>query len=177
MNDRRKRGLRWALAGSTLAPACLVGLLAYRYRGNSITSPLTTSPFLRDVAEPIAMIKGSYVAGSDDHWMGVTFKDAKQVERQVKYIYYWPPVGDHPGYQRKLLLGREVPPGGAEERAFLGLLQRWYRGDDEIRQLWARVERDDPALARTPWGWDGLTDQQSGKIVAVTIMKVLQGRN
>ena len=123
------------------------------------------------------MVKGSYMAGSDDHWMGVTFRDAKGVERQAKFIYYWPPVGDHPGYRRKLLLGREVAPGGAEERAFLGLLQRWYRGDGESQGLWARAERHDPALEWRPWGWEGLTEPQSAKLVAVLMMRVLEERN
>lgn len=170
MNDRRRRGLRWALAGLALPLACF---LAYRILG-----PPAASPFQRDVAEPIAMVKGSYMAGSDDHWMGVTFRDAKGVERQARYIYYWPPVGDHPGYQRKLLLGgREVAPSGAEERAFLGLLQRWYQGDAESQELWARSERDDPALKWQPWGWEGLTEQETAKFVAALMMKVLQSRN
>ena len=174
MNDRRKTGLRRALVGSTLALACLV---AWWYLGNSATAPLSASPFLRDVAEPITMIKGSYMAGSDDHWMGLTFRDAKGVDREAKFIYYWPPDRDHPGYQQKLLLGREVSPRGAEERAFLGLLQRWYRGDAEGPGLWARVERKDPSLKRMLWGWEGLTERESAKVVAVLMMRVLQDRN
>ena len=174
MNDRRKRDLRRALVGSTLALACLV---ASWYLGNSATAPLSERPFLHDVAEPITMIKGSYMAGSDDHWMGLTFRDAKGVDREAKFVYYWPPVRDHPGYQRKLLLGGEVAPGGAEERAFLGLLQRWYRDDGESQQLWARVERHDPSLKSMPWGWEGLTERESAKVVAALMMRVLQDKN
>ena len=89
--------------------------------------------------------------------MGLTFRDAKRVEREVRYIYYWPPVENHPGYTHALLLGKEVPHGGREEQqAFLGLLQRWYRGDDEARGVVGpRPERRDPSLrANSVWlGW------------------------
>ncbi len=180
MTDRdRKRPRRIVLVAS-LATLCLVlvllGIWAF-VRQSSRDVSLADSPFLREVSEPIAIIKGSLTAGSDDHWMGLTFRDANQVEREVRYIYYWPPVQNHPGYSHALLLGKEVPHGGREERAFLGLLQRWYRGDVEARQLWARVERRDPSLGRTPFGWDGLTEPQAGKVVAVSMMKVLERRN
>jgi hypothetical protein len=178
-NRDQKRPRRIVLVAS-LAMLCLalalVGTWSFVRRGLQNVS-LADSPFLRDVSEPIAIIKGSLTAGSDDHWMGLTFRDAKQVEKEARYIYYWPPVQNHPGYSHALLLGQEVPPGGREERAFLGLLQRWYRGDDEARQLWARVENRDPSLGRTPFGWDGLTEPQAGKVVAVSMMKVLERRN
>ena len=49
MDDRHRRGLGWALAGSALVLACLLGLLASRHRGNSASVPLAASELLRDV--------------------------------------------------------------------------------------------------------------------------------
>ena len=184
MTDPGRRRPRRLILVATLAVAAAAGLALARWwpsgpRGprDHTASARSGSPYLRDIREPIAIVKGSSVAGSDDHWMGLTIRGANGAEREVKFIFYWPPAGAHPGYTRTLLLGEAVPAGGVEERAFLGVLQRWYRRDPEARDLRARVERRDPTLGRTPFGWDGLTGAQAGKVVAVGMMRVLEDRN
>jgi hypothetical protein len=179
MTDRDRRRLRRILLGASLATACVVAAyFVVRERHHKIADvPLAECPYLRDVSEPITIVKGSDFAGSDNVWIGLTFHDARGVEKVITYIDYWPPIGDHPGYTRALLLGGRASSPGREELALVGLLGRWYAQDGEARDLWARVERRDPSLGRTGRGWDGLSEPQAGKVVAVRLMKTLEDRN
>lgn len=134
--------------------------------GDFTKVPLDQSPYLRDVAEPITMIRGPHEAASDQVWIGVHFMDATHVERYAEYITTsYAPVEIH----NSLMLGNKtVPASGPEERAFLGLLQRWYRQDTEARRLTDHPKRGDFAK---------LTEQQQAKVVGVAIMRRLSERN
>ena len=143
--------------------------------------PLDQSPYLRDVAEPITLIRGPHGAASDSVWMGIVFVDAKYIERYAEYVFHsYDPVAI-PGspllgtVERRdtLMLGtirnvKPVPAGGADERAFLGLLQRWYCQDAEARGLTDSPKRVD---------FSRLTEQQKAKITGVEMMRTLLARN
>jgi hypothetical protein len=128
--------------------------------------PLDRSPYLRDVAEPITLITAPGDWASDQVWIGVVFVDAKHVERYAKYITTsYAPVELHD----TLMLGNKaVPAGGPEERAYLGLLQRWYRQDAEARALADYPKRID---------FTKLTEQEQARVRGVGIMKRLLRRN
>lgn len=127
--------------------------------GDFTKVPLAQSPHLRDVAEPISMIRGPHEAGSDNHWMGVVFRDANQVERTAIYdIYVW---RGEDSRDTLLLDERKVPPAGPEERAFLGLLQRWYLQDAEARDFYAHLKRAD--LSK-------LDERQEAKVIGVSML-------
>ena len=128
--------------------------------------PLGQSAYLRDVAEPITLIKGPHEAASDDVWEGIVFTDGKQVERRAEYIITsYAPVEIH----HSLMLGKEtVPVRGPEERAFIGLLQRWYRHDAEARDFYNRLKRSN---------FSKLTEQQQAKVIGLAILRTLLKRN
>jgi hypothetical protein len=143
------------------------------HHGDFTSVSLDQSPFLQDVVEPIVFTEGDASAGSDNCWLSVTFKDARQTKRTVKYVFYLP------GTYKTLVLGKKrVPIGGREECACLGLLQRWYRQDSEARELCDRLDRGDPSL--TSSRLDGLpdqfTEQQRGKVVAAHMIRALMRR-
>lgn len=171
---RRLRPILVALAAAGLVVGTLVVWLLRPEEGadgDFTRIPLSASPFLAEVVEPIEIVKGVYNGGSDDHWMSVTFRDARRVDREVRYVIYYPDV------QKTLFLGKtKVPPGGREEHAFLGLLQRWYRLDAEARDVYERLQNRDPSIQWTPLGPQGLTEAQAAKAQAVGLMKRLEKR-
>jgi hypothetical protein len=127
---------------------------------------LDRSPYLRDVAEPITLISARWESASDQIWRGVVLLDAKHVERYAEYVTAsYAPVEMH----HTLILGKQpVPASGPEERAFLGLLQRWYQRDAEARELTDHLKREDVA---------NLTERQQAKVVGASIMRSLLARN
>lgn len=134
--------------------------------GDFTKIPLAQSSYLRDVAEPITMIRGPHVAGSDNHWMGIVFGDANGVERSATYDFYVYRGEDSSNTLR--LEERKVPPGGAEERAFLGLLQRWYLQDAEARDFYDRLKRVD---------FPKLSERQEAKVIGVSMLLRLLKRD
>lgn len=149
-------------------------------RDRAIDVPLAASPALRDVVEPIAPVRGESWAGSDDHWLGITYRDARGVERTAKFVYYWPGPGpDNPGIQKTVLLGdHRVEPSSREERACLGLLERWWRGNDAAHALWDRALRRDPTLRPVMGGvYEGVTPAESAQIMAARLIRILRSRN
>ena len=134
--------------------------------GDFTKVPLVQSPYLRDVAEPITLLSSLGEAASDNVWMGVVFEDAKHVERAAEYLtYVW--AGE--GIRDTLMLGQaKAEPRGPEERAFLGLLQRWYRRDAEARDFYDHLKRPD---------YFKLNERQQAKITGVSMLKTLLKRN
>lgn len=168
---RRRIIIRWFLA--VLALVCFIlvgyglGLFKHEYHGDFTKVRLDQSPYLRDVAEPITLIKGDGQSESDSVWSSVTFEDTKHVERSARFTYtlYFSDGEVH----NTLYLGRqEVSARSHEERAFLGLLQRWYRQDAEARKL-----TDTPTY---PY-FSTLTEPQKAKVIGVAIMRTLLERN
>lgn len=176
---------RWPLWGGALLPLVVLSYGLWHFVIKDFRDftkvPLDQSPYLRDVAEPITLIRGPHEAASDSVWMGIVFVDAKHVERYAEYVIHsYDPV-EIPGsttlgtVERRdtLMLGtarniKPVPAGGADERAFLGLLQRWYRHDAEARELTNSSRRDD---------FSRLTEQQKAIITGVAMMRRLLARN
>jgi hypothetical protein len=54
--------------------------------GDFAIGPFNRNAFLRDVAEPITLIKGHHEWKSDQVWDAVTFTDGRHVERHAKYV-------------------------------------------------------------------------------------------
>jgi hypothetical protein len=187
MVDRGKNPLRRTIVRRSLvalALLCLVlaggglGLFVSQDREDYTKVALDQSPFLRDVSEPILIVKAISNAGSDDHWQSVTFRDAKQVEREAKFVFYYPESGPYPETRNILFLdGKRVPAGGREEQAFLGLLQRWFRQDPEARELFKRLERRDPSLRKSWSSFGEVMEKQEAKLVAIMMMRVLLRRD
>ena len=163
-----KTPLRWMILGWSLktlvsiflAVVCLVVLFFLSNDlGGSTKDSLDQSALLRDVAEPITLIRGSGEAVSDSVWMGVSFADRNHVQRSAKWI-----TTSYPGREihDSLMLGKSIVPArGPDERAFLGLLQRWYRQDIEAQIL------SDPTK-RIPFS--ELTEPQQAKVIGAAIM-------
>ncbi|WP_165226966.1 hypothetical protein [Aquisphaera insulae] len=127
---------------------------------------LSASGYLRDVTEPISLVSfEDYRGFSDNQWVKVRFQDANGVEREATYVSY------HFGSpMREFLLGdKEVSPGGREERALLGLLERWSRSDAEAGEIF---DGHYDAYDRF-----ALSDRIGAKLAAVYLIKVLRGRS
>jgi hypothetical protein len=136
------------------------------YYGDFTNVSLAQSPYLRDVAEPIRLISGPHQNASDNVWMAIVFTDGKQLERRAEYItllYAPEEITD------TVMLGKGlVPACGPDERALLGLLQRWYRQDAEAQEFYDHLKRADVSK---------LSEPQRAKIVAVAMLKKLLKRN
>lgn len=161
--------------------SAVVSVVAYgftpRWRRTDFTGvPLEKCEFLRDVAEPIRIDESLHYA--DGGSVGLIFTDAKGVPRAVclnndLFEYRNLTLGS-----AVPLSGRAVPIRGEEERAFLGLLQRWARTDPEGRSWLGRVEdRSRAGPHRGPITTGGETPQQLAKLGAVTMIVKLQRRN
>jgi hypothetical protein len=130
--------------------------------GDFTKVPLDQSPYLRDVAEPIKLIRTGGFAGSDDHWIGVSFVDQKNVERHARYAFY---VWAGRDISDQLMLDNKgISPHGPEEHAYLGLLQRWYLRDAEAREFHDHLKPSD--LPK-------LTEEQKAKVMGVSILRKL----
>jgi hypothetical protein len=132
--------------------------------------PLEKCDYLRDVNEPITIV---YCIGwSDGGSLGISFKDSRQIEKAACL------ENDLDG-NRNLTFGTLTPNrdnrvkvGGIEEKAFLGLLQRWRRQDPEAQELHDRIESN-PQSGFT----DNETDQQRTKAMTIALMRKLLKRN
>lgn len=134
--------------------------------GDFTNVPLDGSPYLRGLVEPIVLMQGPHEGGSDNVWEGIVFMDGKQVERRAEYIIFLYAGGE---IRDTLMLGRKMLTArGPEERAFLGLLQRWYRQDAEAREFNDHLKRSE---------FPGLSEPQKGKVMAVAILRALLKRN
>ena len=135
--------------------------------GDYTNVPLDGSLYLRDVAEPITMVRGSGRSESDQVWVGLTFVDAKNIERYAKYdiTSYAPEL-----ISNTLILDlKKIPAGGPEERAFLGLLQRWARQNPEARESYEKAKRE----RKNGSPLFELSDRQSGTLNAFRLIHLL----
>jgi hypothetical protein len=133
--------------------------------GDFTKVPLDQSPFLRDAAEPISLIGGTWTGYSGDGCIYISFADQKNVKRNARYVFCPRTGGD---ISDQLMLDQKaVSPHDPEEQAFLGLLQRWYLGDAEAREFHDHLKGSDVPK---------LTDQQKGKVMGVAILRKLLTR-
>ncbi len=133
--------------------------------GDFTKVPLDRSSFLRDLAEPIRLIRGAWTGYSGDGCIYISFADQKNVERNARYVFH-PSTGGDIG-DELMLDQKAVSPHDPEEQAFLGLLQRWYLRDAEAREFHDHLKGSDVPK---------LTDQQKGKVMGVAILRKLLTR-
>jgi hypothetical protein len=157
--------------------AFLVGLII---AGAAVAFWLTrpgARSYFRDVAEPITI---AYAMSFDDGGsQGLRFKDARGVERDVC-------MEETLDDRHTLLLdsfipdgksARRVPISGAEERALLGLLERWTHGDATARELDHRSDLYERGAIDDDAFWRDLPDDCRVKQTAVNILRRLRARN
>jgi hypothetical protein len=134
-------------------------------------------PFLRGVVEPIIVVNA--MSFDDGGSKGLRFADSRGVQKDVC-------LENTLGGQRNVVLnsfvprgdrGQRVPIAGVEERALLGLLERWARQDHdamELERLYELYERGQIDLIAF---WDGLPAACRLKETAVSILRELRARN
>jgi hypothetical protein len=133
--------------------------------------PLSENKYLKDIKEPIKHMDSIICA--DGGSLGLLFKDSRQVIRGVCLEY------DVEFNEKNVSFGgmvpdpnTRVPIAGIEEKALLGLLQRWQRQDPEAQELVKRL-----ADKRTPF-WSGSeTQEQRAKAFAIGFTRRLLERN
>jgi hypothetical protein len=137
---------------------------------------LSQSPYLKDVTEPIFMTDSH---GFDDEGsIGLVFRDSKGSEKSVTLL-------DNLENEHNLVFGvceaypkeRRSPLAGNEEKALLGLLERWYRQDQDAMKWNDRIDRWWSAgrghfkEGNEVWG------EQLAKLRAVCVLRELRSRN
>jgi hypothetical protein len=147
---------------------------------------LDQSPFLCDVVEPITIVDG--MSFDDGGSKGLRFADARGAVRDVclEDTRVWeddPKVleGHHNVIMNSFYprgeRAKRVPISGAEERALLGLLERWANQDPDAKEL----ERLHGLYERGEIGvdafWEGVPDRDRRKETAVSILRELRARN
>ncbi len=139
--------------------------------------PLSRSEYLKDVVEPVSMVVGMAFDDGGSH--GLVFKDSRQVVRSVCLLA-------NLEEEQNLILGSvyptsggkgKVPIGGVEEKAFLGLLERWYRQDPDAKVWNDRMDQWARSDQRHSIRRGDETKEQLGKGIAVGLLRSLRKRN
>jgi hypothetical protein len=133
--------------------------------------PLSQNKYLKDIKEPITPLDSIILA--DGGSVGLLFKDSRQVIGGVCLEY------DVEFNEKNVSFGGMVPDphtrepiGGIEEKALLGLLQRWQRQDPEAQELLKRL-----ADKRTPLWTGSETQEQRVKAFTIGLTRRLLKRN
>ncbi|WP_337177120.1 hypothetical protein [Paludisphaera sp.] len=149
-------------------------------------APSPQSPFLRDVVEPITIVDA--MSFDDGGSKGLRFADARGVARDVclEDTRVWEDDPNTLEGHHNIILNsffphgeeaRRIPISGAEERALLGLLERWASRDPDAKELERRYglyERGETGIEAF---WDGLPERRRPKETAVSILRALRARN
>jgi hypothetical protein len=144
-------------------------------------APLNQSTFLADVVEPITIVSG--MSFDDGGSQGLRFKDAQGVVRDLCLERTLSVEREHP---ETLVLNSYVPAGdhawrvprhGIEERATLGLLERWASQDRDAQELDRRYQLYESGAIGVEAFWEGIPDHARVKETAVSIMRTLRARN
>jgi hypothetical protein len=138
--------------------------------------PLSQSEYLKDVVEPISMVVGMSWDDGGSH--GLVFRDSRHVTKSFCLL-------DNLDGERNLILGtsapdrrgKRLPLGGPDEKAFLGLLERWYRQDPDATPWNERIEQWERSDRRFSILRGDETEEQLGKGMAVGLMRRLRQRN
>ena len=171
-----------------LALLTIVTLVASRSRFLPGRDPAgwDRSPFLRDVVEPITIVDA--MSFDDGGSKGLRFADSQGIVRDVclEDTRIW---GSNPnvleGHHNVILnsffphgrRARRVPISGVEERALLGLLERWGRRDTDATELERRYRLLERGEISSDAFWDGLPERSRLKETAVSILLELRARN
>jgi hypothetical protein len=139
--------------------------------------PLDRSPFLAGIIEPITIIDGMCLG--DGGSLCLRFQDSKGVVKDIcleESIY-----DDHDLILNAFIpnewQSRHVPNSGVEERAFLGLLERWADHDSDANILMLQIERRKQGLIKNEAFEPTLSDEQKLKLIPVAILVKLRRRN
>jgi hypothetical protein len=139
--------------------------------------PLSQSEYLKDVVEPVSMVVG--MSWDDGGSKGLVFRDSRQVIKSICLL-------DNLAGEQGLIFGtsapdsrgkRKVPPGGPDEQALLGLLERWYGRDPDAMAWNERIEQWEGSDHRYSILRRDETKEQIGTGVAVSLMRRLRRRN
>jgi hypothetical protein len=181
-----KSRLRVNVPGAALLAALSLWAVWWCVRPARGPAPLRASPYLRDVVEPITIVDA--LSFDDGGSNGLRFADSRGTVKDVclEDSLIWdddPNVleGHHNIIMNSFFPRGEhtyrVPISGVEERALLGLLERWASHDPHAQELKRRHElyhRGEISLERF---WDGLPDRDRAKQIAVSILRELRARN
>ncbi|WP_237722934.1 hypothetical protein [Singulisphaera acidiphila] len=170
-----QRILFGCLSLALLALLALLWFVMAHHNKDFTQFDISKSEYLKDVSEPITLVK--CISWSDGGSMGLSFRDSRQVLRAVCL------ENDLDG-NKSLTFGKmtpnrykEVTIGGSEERAFLGLLQRWLRRDLEAQEWFNRMERWSRSDKQASLFTGHETEEQRTKACAIGIMGRLLERN
>lgn len=159
----------------SLALLALLWFVLDRHTKDFTQFDLDGSEYLKDVSEPITVVKG--ISWSDGGSVGLSFIDSRQVLRAVC-------LENDLGGNQSLTFGKMTPNrdrrvtiGGSEERAFLGLLQRWLRRDLEAQEWFNKMERWSRSDKMASLFTGHETEEQRTKAYAIGIMGRLLERN
>ena len=137
--------------------------------------PLSQAGYLKDVIEPISMIDSH---GFDDGGsLGLVFRDSKGNEKSITLL-------DNIDDEHNVVFGvcianpneRRAPLAGDEEKAFLGLLERWYRQDPNATKWSDRIDRWLSSGRKHSEGFSQVWGEPLAKLRAVFILRELRSR-
>jgi|GEM_PF-2370494 len=167
---------RMTLVFLSLAALVTLWMFFVRHSKDFTKIPLIQNHYISDVIEPIRMVQVIVLA--DGGSMGLTFQDSRHVTNAVCL------ARDDAFETSHLSFGgmvpdphTSVPIGGIEEKAFLGLLQRWQRQDPEARQWSKKIERYLQSDRKSPLLKGNETEEQVTKGFATNQVKALEKRN
>lgn len=171
-----------------VALLAIVTFVASRSRSLPVRGPvgLDRSPFLRDVVEPITIVDA--MSFDDGGSKGLRFADSRGAVRDICLAdtRIWE---DNPnvleGHHNIILntffphgrRAQRVPISGVEERALLGLLERWGRRDTDATELERRYRLLERGEINFDAFWEGLPERSRLKATAVSILLELRARN
>ncbi len=139
--------------------------------------PLSQAQYLTDVIEPISMIESH--SFDDGGSIGLVFRDSKGNEKLITlldnlYDEHNLVFGVCEGYPKG---GSRAPVAGIDEKAFLGLLERWYRQDPDATKWNDRIDRWLSSGRGHSEGFNEVWGEPLAKLEAVCILRALRSRN
>jgi hypothetical protein len=162
-------GLLWVLIGCHRSPQQV-------HRPDFSGIPLSQAQYLKDVIEPISMNDSR---GFDDGGsIGLVFRDSKGNEKSITLL-------DNLDDEHNVVFGvciaypkeSRAPLAGDEEKALLGLLERWYRQDPNATKWNDRIERWLSSSRKHSEGWNHVWGEPLAKLRAVLVLRELRSRN
>jgi hypothetical protein len=173
VDQKRKVTIVWVLSIAAVG----VGVVWWFYPRSYINTPLGDCAYLKNVVEPVIMEDGlSYTDGGS---ISIEFQDAKGRTRSIFLKNEWGSVDGRAnlvvGWAGDQTETANLPIAGREERALLGLLERWLR-NDRTAQLWKdREQRHAPELYdSSEWKNDA---RSRGAVYALGMLDRLKKRN
>ncbi len=147
---------------------------------------LNQSPFLGDVIEPITIVeamsfddggsKGLRISDARGKVKDICLEDTRMWEADPRILEghhniilnSFFPDGKH---------AQRVPISGVEERALLGLLERWVHQEPDAEELERRLRIYKRGEMSIDAFWSGLPDRSREKGIAISILRTLRARN